>query len=633
MRKRILALILTLSLCLPYSMTKVIAKSVNVKSQMMVYKYVDGVKRKLQKCDYTYTNSGRLFRIKTTDYDPNTNKKVKYIVSDYDYKSGNLYTCTDYNKDLNQKHVHKYTYTDGLNTKIKTTNYTYNKKWIADPITQSDKYTYTDKKLTKIKYSDGSIQYYSYEDNKMTVDTYKNKVLISRDIYEKDILTEHHEYSHLNHTITVKKEVQVPYIIKKTPYIVKKTPYILVDEEKKYDFTDEDQMNNEILYDEEKSYDVKDEDEDGIDDTTEETIEYDTENIYDVIDEDSDGIDDDTELEIQYETQYENEDQEVRDDINEVTTYKYTYDKSNRVVNRKDYTTQNIIRDGEAIEPEEPQLSGEIDYTYEKLVPVFGYYILTEDAFVKGIPSKKARRIATIKKGTKIIVRDIHKNHKWAWVDYKKNVGGYIEIKDAAFDSKFNTYNATTATSSKYKRVNKAVKRAIQIANDDRYGYSMPRRGRKNNMGGKEYDCSYFVTYCFKYAGYKVKKGAVTYYMMHNKRYKVFRKSQFKYIKVKRSSEKQLLNKLKFGDILLEQGHTELYIGNGMVVGARAGNLDNKGGDSSGMEVSVCPFFQGRHSASGWIYIIRAKKQKPLWFLLFFSHIFTNYHKFQHNLT
>ena len=121
---------------------------------------------------------------------------------------------------------------------------------------------------------------------------------------------------------------------------------------------------------------------------------------------------------------------------------------------------------------------------------------------------------------------------------------------------------------------------AVDIANDDRYGYSQSTR-----WGNPNYDCSSLVISAYENAGIPVhsKYGANTTYNMK----KAFLESgQFEWIPI---------NEVKYiypGDVFLdEDSQTEMYYGKGsegefLNVGAHT-NRDGRDGDSSGTEINI----------------------------------------------
>lgn len=117
-------------------------------------------------------------------------------------------------------------------------------------------------------------------------------------------------------------------------------------------------------------------------------------------------------------------------------------------------------------------------------------------------------------------------------------------------------------------RIEKAIEWAIATANDDTHGYSMSDRH------GPNYDCSSFVSYAFKNAGFDVK---IT---NSSSMISVFSKAGFKAYKKSEVTPRR-------GDIYVQPGsHVELYIGDNTCVGAHE-NTDGKSGDSKGNEIDI----------------------------------------------
>ena len=120
-----------------------------------------------------------------------------------------------------------------------------------------------------------------------------------------------------------------------------------------------------------------------------------------------------------------------------------------------------------------------------------------------------------------------------------------------------------------------AISTALQIAEDNSHGYSQQRR-----WGNPDYDCSSFVITCWDSAGTGVKDAGATY--TGNMRKAFLSTGLFEWIPGNPSVEN-----LKPGDIVLnENKHTEMYIGDGKLVGAH-GDRDGRGGDGGGTEISV----------------------------------------------
>lgn len=120
------------------------------------------------------------------------------------------------------------------------------------------------------------------------------------------------------------------------------------------------------------------------------------------------------------------------------------------------------------------------------------------------------------------------------------------------------------------------VQWCILIANNNEHGYSMPRRG-----GNPDYDCSSFVTSALIKSGDYPNAYVTSTHAMNELLLDLgFERHPF--------NESELVE----GDILLyispTIGHTEIYVGSGMTVGAHS-DYDKVPGDSSGNEINVQP--------------------------------------------
>lgn len=127
----------------------------------------------------------------------------------------------------------------------------------------------------------------------------------------------------------------------------------------------------------------------------------------------------------------------------------------------------------------------------------------------------------------------------------------------------------------------------ITIANDDSHGYDQGRRDLNPDI-----DCSSFVYYALRNAGYNVGSSAFSTREMDER----LREAGFQRLPYLRS----ILNE---GDILWRLGHTEVYIGDGKTVGAHiAENGETHAdipGDQTGHEVDVGPL------VGSWSFIYR----------------------------
>lgn len=126
--------------------------------------------------------------------------------------------------------------------------------------------------------------------------------------------------------------------------------------------------------------------------------------------------------------------------------------------------------------------------------------------------------------------------------------------------------------------IERYVQWALDIANDDSHGYSQAVRW------GPDYDCSSLVIASLKAAGFQVGAAVYTGNMKSE-----LTKYGFKW--------HTNFKNLQRGDILLvhnsNRQHTEIYIGNGMTVGAHiaeTGGIRGKAGDQTGNEISTARY-------------------------------------------
>lgn len=143
-----------------------------------------------------------------------------------------------------------------------------------------------------------------------------------------------------------------------------------------------------------------------------------------------------------------------------------------------------------------------------------------------------------------------------------------------------------------------AVKWAIDIANDNSHGYD----NTKGSRGGTpDYACSSFVGAAYKFAGVDLPAPETIYTASMNK---VFTSKGFK--KITSGINFKTGKGLELGDILVAPGkHTEIYVGNGKLAGARgnanSGKPENgKAGDQSGSEITVSAYWN-----YPWSFVLR----------------------------
>lgn len=134
---------------------------------------------------------------------------------------------------------------------------------------------------------------------------------------------------------------------------------------------------------------------------------------------------------------------------------------------------------------------------------------------------------------------------------------------------------------------------AIQIANDQRHGYSQSSR-----WGNPDYDCSSLVLSAYKKAGVDV--GQATY--TGNMKAEL---TKHGFSDVTASINLASGANLKPGDILLYHiggtaGHTALYAGQGQIVHARGQSYGSSKPGDQGTEIAVTPYYRGK-----WATVLR----------------------------
>lgn len=137
----------------------------------------------------------------------------------------------------------------------------------------------------------------------------------------------------------------------------------------------------------------------------------------------------------------------------------------------------------------------------------------------------------------------------------------------------------------------------VNIANDNSHGYSQYDRDRL-----VDFDCSSLVYYGLKNNGFNTTQLGATPFTTRTEQ-AILKKQGFKEIAINSD-----LSQLKKGDILWKNGHTEVYIGEGMTVGAHSasngGKSDGNPGDQNGNEISVVSIVQGNY----WQYAYRYER-------------------------
>lgn len=136
-------------------------------------------------------------------------------------------------------------------------------------------------------------------------------------------------------------------------------------------------------------------------------------------------------------------------------------------------------------------------------------------------------------------------------------------------------------------KVETAVRKAIELAQNDSHGYSQASRW------GPDYDCSSLVCTVFEEAGIPLKSCGGTY------------TGNMLMAALKAGFIQVPLGQRQRGDILLRHtsesdGHTAIYLGNNMLVHA-AGTYGNpQSGDQTGNEICIQQYYD-----AGWQYCLR----------------------------
>lgn len=136
----------------------------------------------------------------------------------------------------------------------------------------------------------------------------------------------------------------------------------------------------------------------------------------------------------------------------------------------------------------------------------------------------------------------------------------------------------------------KASEEAIAIANDNRHGYNNSPSGRNGNP---DYACSSFVSAAYINVGVNLGTEAGKIYTADMK--SIYISHGFKDVTSKVNFKTG--SGFQIGDVLVKPGaHTEIYVGNGKVAGARgnAGALraeNGQAGDQTGGEIAVSAYY------------------------------------------
>ena len=167
--------------------------------------------------------------------------------------------------------------------------------------------------------------------------------------------------------------------------------------------------------------------------------------------------------------------------------------------------------------------------------------------------------------------------------------GAINKVFDSATKFISNMFEKTGGTG-----IEKALKWAVGIANDNSHGYDQAHRT------GPDYDCSSLVTTALKNAGFKIGIGSTS------TMFGQLTSAGFK--NVNGSVNKGNASGMKRGDILLTPGrHTAMYLGNGQIVHASINEFGRitggKPGDQTGKEICVKKYYN-----YPWSYVMRYAK-------------------------
>lgn len=229
--------------------------------------------------------------------------------------------------------------------------------------------------------------------------------------------------------------------------------------------------------------------------------------------------------------------------------------------------------------------TGKALYTSKSLKPVREAWINKDGTCIRKAAGATNRqmRFSPLVRGEKVtILRQVKSaaGNVWYQIEWKPGLRGYVWGKRLSF-----SYISGVTGMAKRAAANARV-----IAKDDFHGYDNSTGKRS---GAPDYACSSFVADCYIKAGVDFGIAAGKVYTKDMK--KIFTRHGFK--DVTRKVDLRAGNGMKEGDVLVKPGsHTEIYLGNGKVAGARgnanSGRPENgKAGDQTGNEITISSYW------------------------------------------
>lgn len=234
-------------------------------------------------------------------------------------------------------------------------------------------------------------------------------------------------------------------------------------------------------------------------------------------------------------------------------------------------------------------------------------HVTTEDALiVSNADGSSSRRITFNEQGVSKVSFAVwtvtNGQDDLRWYDAENDGNGMFHANVSASNHKHNgeyivhVYADGECVTGKTFYIIDYVEWAIRTANDDSVGYSQANRKMNPDV-----DCSSFVFYSVYYNGFASKLGTSSPFSTLSE-VNLLQRCGFTVMTYEN------MDSLKPGDILWYRrngaGHTEIYIGNGMMVGAHDSVVNGvdypEGGDQTGQEVSVKAF-----SNPSWMMVLR----------------------------